>query len=227
MKPMDIHGIDYLGLERVLKRGSGETIGQEDGALLVRDSISGAYLLACEDAEAGRRLLEKHIGPEWSLLMVSDAALGREVYDRYGFSGKLECYQAAYYGEKPPADGRITVRTAGEEDLPMLTETYHLISPEELEQVVRRKKLLIGYHGDQAVGFIGEHLEGSMGILYILPEFRHRGFGAALQAHFIARTMEEGYVPFGQVEKENHASLCLQEKLGMTVSENLIIWMWR
>ena len=133
----------------------------------------------------------------------------------------------AYYGEKPAAGGEITVRTAGEQDLPMLTENYRLISPEELEKVVRRGSLLIGYDGDQPVGFIGEHLEGSMGILYVFPEFRRRGFGAALQARFIARTMEEGYIPFGQVEKSNHASLCLQKKLGMTQSDHLIVWMWR
>ena len=49
----------------------------------------------------------------------------------------------------------------------------------------------------------------------------------ALQRHLMARTMEEGFVPFGQVEKDNLASLRLQEKLGMTQSERLIVWMWK
>ena len=43
----------------------------------------------------------------------------------------------------------------------------------------------------------------------------------------IARTLAEGFVPFGQAEKDNRASLALQEKLGMTVSEHLICWMWK
>ena len=102
-----------------------------------------------------------------------------------------------------------------------------MISPEELARVVGRGSILLGYHGDRLVGFIGEHLEGSMGLLYVFPEFRRRGFAAALQRRLIARTMERGFVPFGQVERDNLASLRLQEKFGMTRSERLIVWMWK
>ena len=224
---MIIDGIDYLGIDRVLKRGSGEIIAETDHALLVRDSVSEALMLACEDTADGLALLDRHAGSDCGLLMVSDCALGLTAFDRYGFSEKLECYQVAYYGEKPSADSRITVRTADENDLPTLTETYHLISPEEMEKVVRRKSVLLGYDGDCLVGFIGEHLEGSMGLLYVFPEYRRRGFGSALQMHYIVKTMENGYVPFGQVEKDNRNSLKLQQKIGMTRSDNLIVWMWR
>ena len=48
---MDIGGIDYLGIDRVLKRGSGEIIINADNALFVRDNVSGAYFLACKDEE--------------------------------------------------------------------------------------------------------------------------------------------------------------------------------
>ena len=224
---MDMHRIDFLGLDRVLQRGSGEIIVEQDDALLVRDSISGACLLACDDTASGLCILDWQIGRECDLLMVSDYALGQVAFTRYGFSEKLECYQVAYYGEKPPVDTRISVRVAEEKDLPMLIENYQLLSPEELGKVVGRRSILLGYDRNQLIGFIGEHLEGSMGILYVLPSFRHRGYGTALQTHLIAKTMEKGYIPFGQVEKDNHASLSLQKKLGMTQSPNLIVWMWR
>lgn len=224
---MNIDGIDYLGIDRVLKRGSGKIIAETDHALLVRDSVSEALMLACEDASAGLALLDRHVGSGCSLLMVSDYALGLTAFERYGFSEKLECYQVAYYGEKPPANNRLTVRTADENDLPMLTETYHLISPEEMEKVVRRGSVLLGYDADRPVGFIGEHLEGSMGLLYVFPEYRRRGFGYALQTHYIMKTMENGDIPFGQVEKDNLNSLKLQQKIRMTRSENLIVWMWK
>ena len=32
---------------------------------------------------------------------------------------------------------------------------------------------------------------------------------------------------YAQVEKRNPASLSLQEKLGMTRSDGLIVWMWK
>ena len=224
---MDISGIDCLGLDRVLRRGSGEIIAERDDVFFIRDRISGAYLLACEDAAIGIPLLDRCIGQGCDLLMVSDSALGNTVFDQFGFQEKLECFQVAYYGEKPSVENGLTVRTADAHDLPMLIENYRLISPEELEKVVERKSVLLGYDQDRLIGFIGEHLEGSMGMLYVFPEYRRKGFGAALQTHLIAKTMEKGYVPFGQVEKGNHASIALQKKIGMTRSDNPIVWMWK
>lgn len=224
---MDISGIDYLGLERVLRRGSGEIIADRDDALFIRDRISKAYFLACENAESGIELLERYITQDCNLLTVSDYSAGITAFERFGFSEKLECYQVAYFGNKPALSTELTVRTADEHDLEMLMENYQLISPEELQSIVRRKGILLGYNHDRLIGFIGEHLEGSMGILYVFPEYRRRGFGAALQSHLIVKTMEKGYIPFGQVEKENLSSLSLQKKIGMTQSDHLIVWMWR
>lgn len=38
---MDISGIDNLGLDRVLKRGSGQIIAERDDAVLIRDNSRG------------------------------------------------------------------------------------------------------------------------------------------------------------------------------------------
>ena len=226
MKRSDLRAIDFLGLDRVLRRGSGEITSEEERALLVYDRVSGAHLLACGDGAAGEKLLERRAW-DCALLMVSDYALGLKIFEKYGFSEKLVCRQVAYFGEKPAQDGRLSVRTATEKDLPMLTKHYDLISEKELESVVSRGSVLLGYRENCPVGFVGEHLEGSMGLLYVFPEFRRRGFGGELQKQMIAKTMEEGFVPFGQVEKDNRASLALQKKLGMTLSDRLIVWMWR
>ena len=224
---MDISGIDHIGLDRVMKRGSGEIIAEQADALLIRDRVSGAYLLACEDAGIGLPLLDRYCGQDCGLLRVSNYSLGKAAFERFGFSGKLECYQVAYYGDPPACDSGLTFRTADAGDLPLLTGHYHMIAPEELKAVVERRSLLLGYEGDHLVGFVGEHLEGSMGLLYVFPAYRHRGYGAALQKRLIALTAAKGYIPFGQVEKDNLASLRLQEKLGMTRSDRIIVWMWK
>lgn len=222
-----IDGIDYIGIRRVLERGSGEIIANLENALFVRDNVSGAYMLACEDKTTGIALLDRYAGSGCSLLMATNNAVGKAAFERYGFSEKLECYQVAYYGEKPTTDSLLSVREADEHDLPVLLENYRMISPEELKMAVRRKSILLGYDEGRLAGFIGEHLEGSMGLLYIFPEYRHRGFGTFLQTYLIAKTMEKGFIPFGQVEKDNLNSLRLQEKIGMTCSENLSVWMWK
>lgn len=223
---IDITDIDYLGVERVLKRGTGEILEGYENALLVRDKASEAFFLICKDEKLGISLLEKHIH-HCNLLMVSNLNLGKIVFEKYGFSEKLECFQVAYYGELPVTNSDILVKAADRQDIPLLIKTYDLISPEEMEEVVRNGNLLLGYYQERLVGFIGEHLEGSMGLLYIFPEFRRKGFAAVLEKIYIAKTIEKGFIPFGQVEKNNHESLNLQKKIGMTQSENLICWMWR
>ncbi|MBR0514478.1 MAG: GNAT family N-acetyltransferase [Clostridia bacterium] len=72
-----------------------------------------------------------------------------------------------------------------------------------------------------------EHLEGSMGLLYIFPEFRRRGYATELEKAVIAKTLQEGYTPFCQIEKSNSASMALQRKLGLAISDRLICWMWK
>ena len=224
---MDISGIDNLGLERVLKRGSGSTIAENKDALLIRDNSRGAYMLACKEMQAGMTMLDCYLEDDCDLLLVTDYSLGNVAFEKFGFIGKNECFQFAYYGEKPTYTSDLNIRTAEEHNLAILIENYHLLNPEGLKKLVRRKNILIGYYQERVIGFIGEHLEESMGILYVLPEYRHRGFGSALQKCLIAKMMEEGNIPFTQVEKDNKVSLSLQKKIGMTRSDHLVVWMWK
>ena len=219
--------IDLLGFDRVLRRGTGRVLEESENTLFLYDTVSKAYFLECEETAAGISLLDRYAVPDLRLLMVTDVELGKMAFGRYGFSEKLECYQAAWYGKAPEPGHGISVKIAGRDDLPLLIKTYDLISPDEMAQVVERGSLFLGYHRERLVGFIGEHLEGSMGLLYIFPEFRRQGFAATLEKIYIAETLKKGFVPFGQVEKDNRASLDLQKKIGMTVSDRLICWMWK
>ena len=224
---LDLSGIDYLGLERVLKRGTGQVIEQHDQAVFVHDSVSGAFLLGCENVDLGADILKHGVGSNCRLLMVSDHGLGMDAYRQYGFTGMLECFQTAYYGDMPSIENGLTLKNAEVSDLPLLIATYDLVSADELERIVFRKRLILGYDHGKLIGFIGEHLEGSMGLLYVFPEFRRKGYAVALEKSMIVKTLSEGYIPFGQVEKNNRASVLLQRKIGMTISDRLICWMWK
>ncbi|MBQ7147293.1 MAG: GNAT family N-acetyltransferase [Pseudobutyrivibrio sp.] len=64
-------------------------------------------------------------------------------------------------------------------------------------------------------------------LLYILPKFRRRGYVSELEKEMSRRTLAKGYIPFGQVEVDNEASIKLQESMGHTKSENTVMWMWK
>lgn len=224
---MDLTGIDYLGIARVLQRGTGDVIERRDRALLVYDRVSGLYMLGCEDAAQGWDILRRSLPGCCRLLMVTDRGLGLAAFRGYGFTGILECYQAAYYGGMPKLTGRLAMRDAREVDLPLLTAVYDLESEESLRRIVAQGKLTLGYADGRLAGFMGEHLEGSMGLLYVFPEFRRRGYAEELEKARIAKTLREGLVPVAQIEKNNLASMALQRKLGLTVSAKLACWMWK
>ncbi len=79
--------------------------------------------------------------------------------------------------------------------------------------------------GWEIAGFVGAHAEGSLGMLEVLPAFRRRGIGAALQAKATNRQLQEGWTPFSQVEPGNTASLRLQRTLGFRITRRNIFWL--
>ncbi|SEB07244.1 FR47-like protein [Pseudobutyrivibrio sp. ACV-2] len=113
------------------------------------------------------------------------------------------------------------------DDFPFISPEYDLITEDELKEVIEYKNIVLGYTDEGIVGFIGEHLEGSIGLLYILPEYRRRGYASELEKEMFRRTREKGYIPFGQVVTTNDASIKLQESMGLTKSEGTVLWMWR
>ena len=76
-------------------------------------------------------------------------------------------------------------------------------------------------------GFAGFHGEGSIGLLEVLPAYRRRGLGEALLRGAVRLALERGQYAFGQVLIDNAPSLALQKKVGMTLSEQPLYWLFR
>ena len=225
---MDLNTIENLNIKYVLDRGTGTIIYQNDSTILVHDEVSKALMLASDDVEEGIEILDKNITSKDLLLMVSNVELGGIAFKKYGFEEKMECFQVVYNGEGiSEHKGGLSFREATLDDLPFISAEYDLISEEELKEVISRHNIILGYTDEGIVGFIGEHLEGSIGLLYILPQYRRRGYASELEKEKIRRTLAKGFIPFGQVVTSNDASMRLQESLGLTRSDGTILWMWK
>lgn len=224
---MDLTTIENLNIDRVIKRGTAQIIERADDAILLKDTMSKALMLACDDVAKGIEILERNNGEEKSLIMISNAELGHMIAEKFAYENVMECYQLAYLSKEPPkADDVLEYKTATMEDFPLISREYDLVSEEELKELIERGNIVMGYENSSPVGFIGEHMEGSVGLLQVLQEHRRKGYGTALEIEMIRRTLEKGYIPFGQVVVGNTASLELQKKLGLTKSEGTIFWMW-
>ena len=224
---MDLNRIEYLGLRRVMDRGTAEIIEQNEDVLFIMDTVSEVNMLACENDELAREVIDRYADRGFELITTPNRAAAEHAHKKFGYSNILECYKYAYLGELPELDKRLTLRTAVADDLDAITAVYDLLSSEEVSKTIDRGSVVMAYDekGDW-VGFMGEHLEGSLGMLYILPEHRRKGYAEALENAAFRWTMERGLIPYGQVVSDNMPSLELQKKMGLTVAEKPVYWTW-
>lgn len=224
---LEANPVLYAGLLQVCRRGTAEMLEESETGIFLRDTVSGGFLLAVENVETGKQWLQKHEYLGYFLLSVFREELVTFIRERYGLKTLLPCYQAMYPGQTPPiVESDLEIRCAIPEDLPLILAHYGMLDEEELSQVIRRGNLFLGFSQGTVVGFIGEHLEGSMGLLEIFPEHRRKGYGMALEAFLIAHMLEQGLLPFCQVVVGNHTSMALQRKLGMEISEEKVYWVF-
>ena len=118
----------------------------------------------------------------------------------------------------------LNIRIASIKDLSFILYHYNLLEESEIQKIISMNHLYIGYKKNILVGFIGLHLEGSIGLLYILEEYKGNGYGTELEMFLVNHLLFKNKIPFGQVETENNHSIFLQKKLGFTFSTEKQYW---
>lgn len=217
----------YAGLIQVIKRGTAEILEENENGIFLKDSISNGFMLVSDNFETSVGWLKKYEYLNYRLLSVFREDVAGFVRMNYGLTETLECFQAVYQSQDyQPLSGNLRIEAATEEKLDIIMSHYKKLDEWEVREVINRGNLFIGYHKDEVVGFIGQHLEGSMGILEVFPEYRRKGYGTELERFMINHTLEEEKIPFCQIETDNEKSLELQRKLGLTLSEDKVYWLF-
>ena len=224
---LETNPVLYAGLIQILKRGTAEILEETENGIFLLDTVSNGVMLAVENIETGKEWLRKHSDLHSTLFSVFDRELVDFIRAEYGLTEVLDCYQAVYPLNTPLAcEKNLQIRCATQQDLPIILAHYGKLSEAELKQVIAHGNLFLAFHNGEAVGFVGEHLEGSMGLLEVFPDCRRQGYGAELESFMIGRMLERGLLPYCQVEADNEKSLALQRKLGLTVSREKVYWVF-
>lgn len=149
----------------------------------------------------------------------------------------MECIQGAYtrreklpvrglYGPDGRGENGFSIRTLTEEYIPFVAEHYSEIGTSEyVSERIRHGAVYGAFYDKKIVGFIANHEEGSIGMLYVLPEYRKRHVAMALETYCMNLAVERGEIPYGQVVLGNEASIRLQEKMGICFAKGTIVWM--
>lgn len=218
----------YMDMLEPIRRGSARLLYAEEDGVLLHERESGAHMLTVRDEAALEKVLP--------LLSGCEVLVGHELWCKDALvrcSGlreeELLLYQAGWMEPEPPAalpfNGELRLLT--EDWAPWAYEHYsHPFGGVEYMVGAVRRGMLGAFVAGEPAGFVSFHDEGTIGMLEVLPQYRRRGLGEVLLRAAVRLALERGQYAFGQVRVENAPSLALQRKVGMTVSKDILYWLF-
>jgi len=217
----------YADMIDSLTRNRCQVLAASPAGVLLQ--TEGAALIAGTDEAAIAAMLELIDTAHIDRVVVHDAAAIPVIERRLGFTGHAACWSAAYLGGPiaPLTLPGVRVETLGPAWAATVAANYH---PDDLAYAVDRIEagvMLGAFRGETLLGFIGQHDEGAMGLLEVLPQYRHQGIARVLLTHLAHDLMDRGRVPYDHIIVGNTASVALQRQLGFSISTRTLAWLSR
>lgn len=211
----------YVDMLESLRRGA-TVLYDGPGAMLLSEA-SHNYMLAATDPEEGKHALAC-LPDDARFLVAHEWAMHDYITEVLGHRNSYRCVQAHF--DRPIVCNHhlLTICHPTPADWDTVRSNYHLVDEEELYDNFVSDDFFAAYHEGHLVGFAGLHAEGAMGMLYVLPEYRHRGFAEEITAFLVTRQHSLGRYAYAHIFADNEASINLQRKLGVTLAPNPIWW---
>ena len=165
--------------------------------------------------------------------MAHDREIRDYLVSELGYGNYKGCYQALYdRKEKLPLKGTLIFHNPDMSEFEKFLSTYEIGDDEMKREEFASPGFFGAYIKDddgkeEMVGYVGEHLEGSIGMLYVFPEWRGRGFALEMQSYMLNRALEMGAYSYGQIFEDNEASIALSRKMGLKFSDGMVYWTWK
>ncbi len=214
-------------LDALLAEGTKVLYSEEDGVLLKMNGW-GPYCLSAKTAEAMTKMAKLMEQKRYMAVIRPLCFMPEFVAVKGRPEEMMPCYQAAYKGKEPVSEPEVPgmdIKPLPMEQLRFVMENY------DDDEEYMRSRIEYGMLGafdenGNCAGFVGFHGEGSMGLLTVLPEYRRKGIGFALESRNLNRRLSEGRIPFGHVVVGNEKSMGLQKKIGMEFSDKIVTWVF-
>ncbi len=225
IKYLSKNPLHHMDMIEVIRRNTADLLYADVDGVLIREQKSDAYMISVNDVESGCRLIDTIA--EGNLFVAHQENMAEHISNKYNLKGKMECFQVVYEQEhRLEVSDEISIRALELEHINIILEHYKKLSYLEMKELLEQGAMFGGYKDGVLIGFIGNHLEGSIGLLEVFPEFRKRGYGTILESYMVNHMLQKGQVPFAQIEVNNIASLELQKKLGFRVSKDRLFWLF-
>ncbi|NLB22325.1 MAG: GNAT family N-acetyltransferase, partial [Clostridium sp.] len=105
-------------------------------------------------------------------------------------------------------------------------EIYLTVDSDEYITDRIKEGMLGAFVDEELAGFIGTHEDGSIGLLEVLPKFRRKGIGRALETQMVKRLWSLNRRAFGNIAQDNTLSRTVHEKIGLPISKKPVYWLF-
>ena len=217
-------GEGALPVVEALRRGLGEVLLADKGAVVL--GLPGGETLAWATGRATLRRALTCLGSRGVVCLCGDRRTARDAARAVGGSPR-PCHLVTWRGEAPKIDATRDVRPLTTAYAGVILEHYahpEYLAPGELEELLEAGAFLGGFEDGRIVGFVGEHPDGSMGMLEVFEGSRRKGWGSTLAAAKLAQTIARGDTPWAAVWPDNEASLSLERSMGFEVAPAEGLW---
>ncbi|MBQ9118350.1 MAG: GNAT family N-acetyltransferase [Clostridia bacterium] len=221
----------YADMLDCIRLGKAKILSVASNAVLIEDVTCGICAFAAEDEDSGRRALralDKNFGG-WIVAHGEEARAA--VYATFPIKQETKTLQVVYLQDAVEYTRTLTFRFPDENQLQIIKDNYDRESPENIQGIFERRELFVALKCENGqekfVGFIGFHPEGSMGLLYIFPEYRRKGYAEETESFLMEECLKRGKIPYGHVVFGNEASMRLQKKLGFEQASQYVYWLRR
>ncbi|MBR2967783.1 MAG: GNAT family N-acetyltransferase [Clostridia bacterium] len=206
-----------------IRNGAVDILYVDDDCVMVKSKESHVFMIETDDMSKADKLIDTV--PDDAAIVAHNPILADLVVSKKGFEVKTPCYQGVYQGEPFVYDqGEMEIRLMREDEAKLACEMYHFKEDSAITHI--RRGLAYGaYVGGEAVGMVGMHIQGAMGLLSVKPEYRRHGYAEILEKFIINDVLSKGRVPYCQIVEGNEPSLSLQRKVGMVISKNQLFWL--
>lgn len=230
----------HIDMIELINRGRARIVYHDADEILLRDIVTGIYFhTRMSDVPQMEWKLPQALGKDERIecIVLHQREMVPLMEKHFHLKEDMECLQGAYtrreklpvrglYGPDGRGENGFSIRTLTEEFIPFVAEHYSEIgSPEYVTERILHGAVYGAFYEEKIVGFIADHEEGSIGMLYVLPEYRKRHVAMALETYCMNLAVERGEIPYGQVVLGNEASIRLQEKMGICFAKETIVWM--
>lgn len=136
------------------------------------------------------------------------------------YNTSCACYQYLLNEIEPCSD--LNFKKLNDRDLEYVIKTYG--SEDYIKQLQERGRIYGYYNGEALLGYIGHHVDGSLGIMYVKEEFRRKGIGKKMVQCSISNFFSNHI--YSQVLITNQVSIKFHDSISAVKSPKILYWLY-